>query len=509
MKYQIIALALALAGSANAAKVKKAPAPVTPPAPDPRDAKIAALSAQVEMLMRSQQEMLQKLDEVNSKFAGQADDMAAVSEAKATIPRVKDPEGKGGELNYGARWNNGPEWQTLDRNFRLHIGGQIQQDFVGFKQDPPLEVAPNAGLGNLQNGVFFRRSRIKLDGQAYGNVEWEADFEFANSTDVFYDDLWVGLTKIPYIGNARLGHIKVPQGIESVTSNRHFTFMERATIFDAFTQEYNPGLLIFRTANDQRSVYHLAIHRPEAAANGIDFGDGEAAVTARVNGLPLWKRDGKDMIHVGASYSLRNAENNGAGVDVVRFRARPEIREGALLPRFVDTGNIAADDQTVSGVEFVGTHNNLSLQAEYMEATAHDAVVGGLPRGDLNFNGYYAYLSWFLTGETRPYDRRIGRMSMIKPKKNYQFDHDVQGRRIPGHKGGSGAWEVALRHSMLDLNSKQIQAGTLDDWTLALHWYLNPNFKVQWNVIWADRNVPGATVDGETVCYGMRSTWAY
>ncbi|MGH8650675.1 MAG: porin [Gammaproteobacteria bacterium] len=63
-----------------------------------------------------------------------------------------------------------------------------------------------------------------------------------------------------------------------------------------------------------------------------------------------------------------------------------------------------------------------------------------MPKGH-NFDGYYVYGSWFLTGESRPFltteiqpfDDKRGEFSLIEPK------------RILG-KGGFGAVELALRY---------------------------------------------------------------
>ena len=118
-----------------------------------------------------------------------------------------------------------------------------------------------------------------------------------------------------------------------------------------------------------------------------------------------------------------------------------------------------------------------------------DSTVGGDPQ----FNGFYAFASYFLTGEHRPYSTSSGTFAGIKPKQNF----------LDG-KGGLGAWEIAARYSQLDLNDEGIDGGKLGDFTFGLNWYLNPNYRVTFNYVFADlKDV------GDTHILGMRFQVAF
>lgn len=67
----------------------------------------------------------------------------------------------------------------------------------------------------------------------------------------------------------------------------------------------------------------------------------------------------------------------------------------------------------------------------------------------------------------------------MKPKRNFLKE------------GGLGAWEVAARFSHLDLNDEGIIGGRLNNVTVGLNWYLNPNMRVMWNFVYADRDDVG------------------
>ncbi|MCY2964262.1 MAG: porin, partial [Planctomycetota bacterium] len=91
------------------------------------------------------------------------------------------------------------------------------------------------------------------------------------------------------------------------------------------------------------------------------------------------------------------------------------------------------------------------------------------------FPSLYTQVGYFLTGEHRPYLKKAGAIDRVKPFRNVKFfDNDGT---------GWGAWEIAARYSYIDLNSRDIDGGRLNDLTLGLNWYLNPNAKVQFNWI--------------------------
>jgi phosphate-selective porin OprO/OprP len=86
----------------------------------------------------------------------------------------------------------------------------------------------------------------------------------------------------------------------------------------------------------------------------------------------------------------------------------------------------------------------------------------------VNFDGLYASASWFLTGETRPYDRRKACFSRVIPHHNFDWG-----------RGGWGAWELAARYSFVNLNSENINGGRMSMLMTGLNWYLHPNLKMR------------------------------
>jgi phosphate-selective porin OprO/OprP len=109
----------------------------------------------------------------------------------------------------------------------------------------------------------------------------------------------------------------------------------------------------------------------------------------------------------------------------------------------------------------------LSFQSEYFRTFIHSGETGNPV-----FWGWYVQGSYFLTGEYRPYDRQYGVFDRVRPKKNF----------APG-KGQWGAWEMAVRYSVLDLSDRGIQGGEGRDITAGLNWYLYPTMRVMFNYV--------------------------
>jgi phosphate-selective porin OprO/OprP len=192
--------------------------------------------------------------------------------------------------------------------------------------------------------------------------------------------------------------------------------------------------------------------------------DGGYNVTGRLTWLPRYEDGGALLVHLGAAYSRRNPND-----DTVSFSSRPEAH---LADEFVDTGSFRSDNADLLGLEAACVSGPLSIQGEYVFADADVA-------SSANFRGYYAQASYFLTGEHRRYKPSEGAFSRVKPKEKFRYG------------GGPGAWEVALRYSGLDLDDSTLTGDKLHDITAGLNWYLNPNTRVMWNYVHADKDDVG------------------
>jgi phosphate-selective porin OprO/OprP len=200
--------------------------------------------------------------------------------------------------------------------------------------------------------------------------------------------------------------------------------------------------------------------------------DGGLALTMRGTYLPWYDEatDGRGLWHLGVSYSFRDTPN-----DTVRFRQRPECHIASYI---VDTGNIPdVPDWQILGLETAVVYGPFSAQAEWF-CTFVRRTVGD----DLFYNGGYAYVSYFLTGEHRPYKRTAGVFDRVKPFENFFRVRAEDGNVYTG----KGAWELAYRFSYVDLseyNSGENHPGTVYDHTVGMNWYLNPYTRLMFNYV--------------------------
>jgi phosphate-selective porin OprO/OprP len=426
------------------------------------------------------------------------------------------------------RWNtaNGVTFETPNKDFTAHIGYRFQLDNVYFTQSDNLR--PPTQVGDFQDGIFFRRSRPSFDGAAWEVIEWNCELalEQVQSGVPNFDECWVGIMKIPVIGNVRVGHIRVPQGFEGDTysGSKALTFLERSSMAEALYPFEGTGIWTGNSVLDQHATWAFMAYMQDnpRTNSAAAFGDGEPAYTGRVTALPVYEDEGRCLVHLGISGTWRTNLRPDPGLAdprLARFRARPEIRDAigdfgtGVLPgdvaRWVDTGPFASGSTGVVGTEFLAIRGPFSVQAEYGWAFANDAVVNGKSIGTPTFSGGYVQLSYFLTGENRLYDRRLAKLGpnyIASPFTPFWFVRSDD----RGVSWGLGAWEVAARWSHLDLDSGPVRGGKMDGLGLVVNWYLITNLKIQFEYLHQNRfDMRTGQVPGNLDAFGIRTQFFF
>jgi phosphate-selective porin OprO and OprP len=441
--------------------------------------------------------------------------------------KKKEAEEKGYDVGSDpkmtAQWKDffATTFESAHKDFRYHVGGRFQQDTVFWHEPLALTQPTPIGVDPLDDGMFFRRIRLEMDGIAWQVMEFQVEFDLENLNDIRFDHIFAGLRDVPLLGTVRVGQHKVPFGLESFSTSKALPDMERSSLFNAFYQEFAPGIFASNNYYNQRLTWDAMFHRiVPTQFNGASFGDGEYAGTFRVAGTPIYQADGRYLLHLGASYMARTTQLDrtltvapGANRDVVRFLSRADIRDnvGAQgdADNFVDTGKIIGQGVQQANFEAMTYLGPFWIQSEATLAQVNDAVFpanrSGTAHGDPTFWGTYIMAGFFLTGDNRGYDKRFCRYDQVKPITNFWWVKDGE----HGHCLGRGAWEVTYRYDFLDLNDRGIQGGLLTQHTLGLNWYLNPNLKVQWNYLHANRNVPSPLVSGSVDGLGMEIQLAF
>lgn len=381
----------------------------------------------------------------------------------------------------------------LDPEFKLGpwtFHGYIQYDAAAYDQapeGPPSEDFRRGGIHfgdplrarNLSDGSHLRRARLGWEGSQGKRIAYRAMFELgANEPGQSpVAEVWVSYSRAPY--SIKAGAYSPPTNLEGATSSDSTLFLERATAADLARSlgggDGRIGATIRRS--DANSMMAFSLTGPQ-----IDDEEGyipRAAILARYTRYLRWREDYRLHFGVNGAYVLAPAvgkRREGQKYFPMRLLNTPELDVDDTP--LIDTGEIDARHAGVLGVEFAGQRKGLYVQAEafWFNLERH-----GEAPGDPNFAGFYVQGSWILTGEARRFDRSSGAFWFPTPNRNLGA-------------GGWGAWELALRYSVMDLNYRAgspeeptpaggVRGGRQEIWGAALLWYPRPRVRLMLNYL--------------------------
>jgi phosphate-selective porin OprO/OprP len=380
----------------------------------------------------------------------------------------------------------------------IQVGGRIMADWALFGQSG----AHRSAYGNIENGCEFRRARFFIRGDAFHVIDYKLEMDFADAAgtgvalpgtlqSTSFKDVYITVKELPVLGRVRIGHFKEPFSLEESTSSKYITFMERALGINAFSPSRNMGIMTFDHSAGERVTWAIGAFRTEMGDEPpIRRSDGGGtSLTMRATCLPWYDEGsgGRGLLHAGIAYSFRDVDDGTA-----RFDSYPEAD---LAPDVVDTGVIdGVASWQLLGLEAAWVYGPLSVQTEYFGTYLRRP---GRPRAD--FRGYYVFVSYFLTGENRVYDRASGIFRRVRP-----FENFFRVRTEQGISTGKGAWEVAYRHSCIDLTDAGIRGGRASNHTLGLNWYLNPYTRIMWNYVHSRARI-GTAAESDLNVFEMRA----
>lgn len=450
--------------------------------------------------------------------------------AKAAEAEKKKAEGESKSWDVGAdrkmngSFVNGLVFESADKSFRMTVGGVNQFD-MGWYRVANSQVRSVGRFNNLvdpdqslQDGMDFRRARLRMSGVAYEQLEFFAQYEFANAIDLrqrtlgipnpageanpvtgnfdpnegpLFNEVYIGLLKLPVIGNVRVGRHRESLNFVTATADNNQLWMERGLMFDPFNGNYNfsQGVTVSRTYFNDRAytLFGLFMQNSSSGRSFSSVGDGGYVYDGRITCLPIYDEDNQHWVHVGVDYSYRNLYQ-----DTVRYRARPDVRIGTSfqVPSVVDTGNIfSLNGQEIANLEFATAWGRWTFAAEGTASRVRNAYTGGLPRengtlptgvrsrGDYMAAGGYVELLWFLTPDHHTYVKDRPGYARVTPTRRFFL--------LEGDDGqwafDCGAWEIGARYDYVDLTHGGINGGTAQGATACLNWYLTSNARVQIN----------------------------
>ncbi len=371
----------------------------------------------------------------------------------------------------------------------MKIFGRIDIDAWGFPGDSPGVNAFETGDVNNdpQNTFQFRRMRLGASGNLSSNMIYKVSFEFAGGNKTEFRDAYLGWNDLPLLRTLLIGNQKRPYGLDHMNSSRFNVFMERPYVIESINQDSRRlGIASYGVSEDlvhnwRFGVYNMRLIQDE----GKYRGDSPQIEVAGRYASTIWydeSSNGRGYAHLAIAGTVAHPDGSaGSGVSGVgpfaneaRFRHRPEARSAS---RWIDTGVINGASYyellaseavlNVGRMQIVGEWQNLFLQ--------RDNGTGD----DLFFTGGYAYVSYFLTGEHMPWNRKTGTLGRIVPFENFFLVNRSGG----GVGRGIGAWQVAARYSYADFTDNDIFGGVGESLTVGLNWYWTPYSRMQFNYI--------------------------
>jgi len=488
-----------------------------PPAEDPRDAKMAAMQAQIDEMRAQMAQMVQaksaendtkvaalqqQLDTVNTQLA---EVKTAQTTTDADIITLKAPPPVSVSLPNGK-----PAFASSDGRFTANIRAIVMFDAGKYfqKDNLPAQVTNR----DLNDGTNFRRARFGIDGKLFKDFDYALIYEFGGSgaEDTGHiQEAWVQYTGWkPW--RLKVGAFEPNIGLQAAVSTSQMIMMERPAPAEVARNV---------AAGDSRSAIQIT-------GNGI-WGEGDSGIATRwfasaaltgntVSTLnstggfatqpndeqtgvigrfalaPFSSTDWQAHIAINGQYVT---QPNDAGASVtprypIQLRDRPELRIDGT--RLVDTGGIDAKTASVIGGEIGFSAHQFMLESEYFDYRIERRNTGVAQPSNPSFNGWYVQGAWVLTGENRPYNPAEARFDA--PKMTYNFNPAA---------GTWGAFELAARYSDLDLNYHDcgaghavpaspapcfdaVRGGEQKISSIGLNWYLNPSIRFMFDYLHVD-----------------------
>ncbi|MCK5856477.1 MAG: hypothetical protein KAG64_03245 [Bacteroidales bacterium] len=357
--------------------------------------------------------------------------------------------------DFNVKWNNGLRIQNSDKSVKIKIGGRIQYDMMFIRQDSTMDNH----FATAGNGAEVRRARFFMSGSIYENIDYKLQVDFANNA-LTLKDAYIRFKHIPIVGNLQVGHFKEPIGLNTLTSSKYLSMMERP-VASYLDLDRRLGLMIYNQHFNKRLTWQLGYFLPNIASNKY-IGNGYH-ITSRIVGLPIYD-DGETykVLHIGLAYSHGYLDQKTSS-----FRFRPEAH---LAPKYINFKVTDMKNTNIANLELAFIYNQFSIQGEYHHYSFSHGDTAHYQNSSYSSGIYYATFSWMLTGEHRNYSKKKTAFDIVKPKKNYG-------------KNGWGAFELAFRISHTNFNVDDLDGGEMDNYTLGLNWYLNPAVKVAANYI--------------------------
>ena len=342
-------------------------------------------------------------------------------------------------------------------NFKptVKINGRIQYDF---------EFLKRANVNDYFNGNEFRRVHLSAAGNVAKKLTYKIETSFAHGS-LGFRDVFLKYNAGKY-GNFAVGSVAEPTGLDMATSSKYIPFFERDMVTAMQNFRWGSGIHYENFGLfDGKATLQMAY--TNNGDNGTGFKDASLEngmnFVVRATGTVINDKEKHQVVHLGINYDNRPYKD-------LKFRAENHMGADAATGKYNYTFP-GGDNRTDLGLELGTTFGPLSIQGEYKTQN-----INAPSNLDYKMTSYYAFASYFITGEHRPY--KHASFGRVKPKKDID-------------NGGFGALEVLARYSNMNASQDVLAANVglpenINNISLGINWYLNAHARLMYNYVITD-----------------------
>lgn len=432
------------------------------------------LNSQVQSLQDQVQQLNLQLHNLQGQIHETQQNQA---ETQQTVSKMKSSSGGLGsaivKMIHGE-----PVFESADGQNTLALTGRLHLDFGVYNWSPD---SSGTSPQNLASGVNARRARIGVQGKFLGDWGYGLIFDMGGSNDTGasgshgggIENAFFTYNGIPQV-KLIAGYIDVPYSLDESISSNNIMFMEKSLAGDTAT-----GI----AGNDNRSAVGFTWHNdrgwigvfgtgPTTGTTHSISNSGATSMQFGATGRATYQllQGPNYSFHIGADAEGLIKPARPSGYGTLTLQDDPELRvsNNALI----STGALGTAANPVTGANVVGFETAGGIGPLYGQGEYFHFDVARQGLSDLNFNGGYGEVAYTLTGEARKYSPGCGCYGAITPAHPFSLKN-----------GTWGAWVIAARYSVLDLNNQTVLGGKETNYTFGLNWYPNDNMRFMLNYI--------------------------
>lgn len=282
------------------------------------------------------------------------------------------------------------------KDHNIQIGGSSFYDYAGFSQDDNSKRQADSAGYVVESAFKLRDFRFLLSGQfkTKRTISWKAGIMYDGVNDEWFVRETGVMINVPELwGNFFIGRTKEGFSLNKVMNAGAGWGMERQTAIDLIPILAD-GIKWLGYLPKQRILWNLGVYT-DWLSDSQSFSTYKWQTVARIGWLPIYSQGDKTVLHVAVNYRYGKPDDNE-----IRLRSRPESNPA---PYFIDTDKISTNGSNHLGGEVYYSKGAWMVGSEFYVHyfNSPEAATKIFHGGDL-------MVSYFITGETRPFSTTSG-----------------------------------------------------------------------------------------------------